>query len=166
MLFYFVQDKKIFFILFIVVLLVWSDDHDPTSVAVDPTGMFFLIESDVFFFTVSTMFFREVIFNSQFLKDFFCKLFVERCVQVKFNIVQRAEGFQEALDFCAFVHESVIGTVAEEVFEFLDDSMLVGLDFKWDKIFKFSVGTLDEQVLNFDGNDDFFVIERYRAHFS
>lgn len=166
MFFYFVQDKKIFFVLFIVVLLVWSDDHDPTGVTVDPAGVFFLVESDVFFFTVPPMFFREVVFNSQLLKDFFGEVFVQRCVQVKFNIIQRAEGFEEALDFGAFMHESVISTVAKEVFEFLDGSVLVGLNFEWDEIFEFSVGTLDEEVLNFDGNDDFFIVKRNRAHFA
>lgn len=93
-------------------------------------------------------------------------MFVEGGVEIKLNIIEGSEGFEEGLDFGAFVHESIIGTIAKEVFEFFDGVVLVGLDLKRDEIFKFTVGTLYEEVLDFDGNDDFFIIEGYGAGFA
>jgi hypothetical protein len=64
------------------------------------------------------------------------------------------------LDFGVLVHEAVICTITEKVFEFLDGNVFVGFDLKWKEIFEFSVRTLDKEVLNLDCNDDFLIVER------
>jgi hypothetical protein len=44
--------------------------------------------------------------------------------------------------------------------------MVIGLNFEREEIFEFSVGTLDKEVLNFDSNDDLFIIKGNGAGFA
>lgn len=57
------------------------------------------------------------------------------------------------------MHKSVVSTIAKKVLKFLDGNMIIGLNFERKEVFEFSVGTLNKEVLNFDSNDDFLIIE-------
>ena len=91
---------------------------------------------------------------------------MQRCVQIQLYIFQGIKCLNKAFYFDSLVEKTVISTISKQVFEFFYCSELVSLYLQRQEILQFLIGTLNKQILNFNSNNYFLIIDSYGADFS